>query len=254
MALVIYGQQGKNRGAGFTLIELMVAVVVVAVLAALLLSAVGGMRSRSEDVTCVSNLHQIGLAMLAYTSDHDGKLPGPLLIGQFAYNGSYPYLSSLLQDYVAVTASKTKIIRNEFRRDVFVCPANRRELGKYFGYSPLYGMNAFVRMKDEAETVAPFGYANPYNRSLFGVSGDTPPIPGHRLADIVDEKGAPAMTSTWAMMDLDQKCEFSTYQTAVKYDILPEQPVHGSHRNALFFDFHVGRLPLTRNVVVPAVR
>ncbi len=232
------------------MIELLIAMAIAGVLATLLFPVAGQMRKRADNVTCVSNLRQIGLGILNYTQDHEGRLPGPLLIGQYTYKEGYPFLSSALREYVDVSTS----FKKSFRDDVFVCPANRRSLGRYFGYSPPFGMNAFVRFRETDKTVSPFGYANSYHSALFGQSADTPPLLSHRLADIVDEQGAPAQASTWALMDIDQQCEFSTFKEAVRYDLLPTAPVHDHHRNGIFFDFHVGPVPLARNIIVPAAR
>ena len=68
----------------FTLIELLVVISIIAVLAALLLPAVGMVREGSRGARCASNLRQIGLGMIGYANDWEGKLP--------PFN-SYAYLS-----------------------------------------------------------------------------------------------------------------------------------------------------------------
>ena len=63
---------------GFTLIELLVVVGIIAILVALLLPAIFSARATSRRVTCLNNLHQIGLAINAYAERMDGKIPfGP---------------------------------------------------------------------------------------------------------------------------------------------------------------------------------
>lgn len=58
----------------FTLIELLVVVAIIAILSALLLPALRGAKESAKRSTCVSNLHQLGIALLSYAGDHDGNL------------------------------------------------------------------------------------------------------------------------------------------------------------------------------------
>lgn len=60
---------------GFTLVELLVVIVIIAVLATLSMFGFSKIRSKARGATCSSNLRQIGTAMLAYASDNSGQLP-----------------------------------------------------------------------------------------------------------------------------------------------------------------------------------
>jgi prepilin-type N-terminal cleavage/methylation domain-containing protein/prepilin-type processing-associated H-X9-DG protein len=59
----------------FTLIELLVVIAVIGILSSLLLPAVAGAKLKARQSSCMSNMRQIGLAMIMYADDHDGWLP-----------------------------------------------------------------------------------------------------------------------------------------------------------------------------------
>ncbi len=63
---------------GFTLVELLVVISIIAILAALLLPALASGHTRARRTACLSNLRQVGLAVISYASDNSGNIPyGP---------------------------------------------------------------------------------------------------------------------------------------------------------------------------------
>jgi len=65
----------RRQGAGFTLVELLVVIAVVAILAAILFPVFTQAREKARGIACLSNCRQIGIALALYTQDHDENLP-----------------------------------------------------------------------------------------------------------------------------------------------------------------------------------
>ena len=65
-------QQTKR---GFTLIELLVVIAIIAILAAILFPVFAQARAKARGIACLSNVKQIGTAMMMYVQDYDETTP-----------------------------------------------------------------------------------------------------------------------------------------------------------------------------------
>lgn len=64
-----------RRAAGFTLTELLVVILIIAVLAALLFSLVRSSREKAKAAVCAQNLKQIGIGLLSHITESNGRFP-----------------------------------------------------------------------------------------------------------------------------------------------------------------------------------
>jgi prepilin-type N-terminal cleavage/methylation domain-containing protein len=65
----------RRRQNGFTLVELLVVIGIIALLIALLLPALGRARKQAQRVACMSNLKQLATCVILYESEYKGQMP-----------------------------------------------------------------------------------------------------------------------------------------------------------------------------------
>ncbi|MBM3475892.1 MAG: DUF1559 domain-containing protein [Armatimonadetes bacterium] len=106
----------RRQPAGFTLIELLVVIAIIAILAAILFPVFARAREKARQTSCLSNLKQIGLALMMYDQDYDEALP-PAYI-DYDQSGGYSDLD------LSWRASILPYCKN---KAMFICPSARSQ-------------------------------------------------------------------------------------------------------------------------------
>jgi prepilin-type N-terminal cleavage/methylation domain-containing protein/prepilin-type processing-associated H-X9-DG protein len=119
----------RHRFCAFTLIELLVVVAIIAVLAAILLPALQQAKESSRRSVCMSNLRQLGIAMLSYADDNNGWLPTPTLPGWWdATFGATPQRWPLYADNSVFQETRLYYMLQSYiagNGQLFYCPSQR---------------------------------------------------------------------------------------------------------------------------------
>ncbi|HEY1686092.1 MAG TPA: type II secretion system protein [Tepidisphaeraceae bacterium] len=213
----------SKRKSGFTLVELLVVIGIIAVLISMLMPALSKAQAQSKQIQCASNMRSIGQAMLVYANDNNGQM--------FPYNQGANFVHNVPENPSNPNTPWPVYVLKPglWNSPLLICPADPDPGPDEHSYL----LNAHLQPNENEILSSTQGESIRYSTHLRGMSSDQIVVMGEKSDFAGNGKEV-----------LDYYMDIGDYQ-AGKVEPYRHGIQLGS--NYLFLDLHVGLLWINKN-------
>lgn len=217
----------RRRHGAFTLVELLVVIAILAILAGLLLPALGKAKTSAQKVNCISNLKQLQFCWMLYAGDYDDTMP----FNKYLSNLNNSDRNSWLVGNPQLETNTTYIRRGSLFRynssvGIYQCPADKSIVNTKLRMPRTlsYSLNLYLHGPDDP-TISPaydlklrktkLGHLiapGPAGTFVFGDQSDKSIIDG--FFRVVSFTRVSAMGNVWASVPSDRHNQSGNFSFA----------------------------------------
>lgn len=218
--IVSQSSHSSSRKAGFTVVELLVAITIVTVLATLAFAVSRRAIFGADRATCVNIMRQYGTAMTGYLGDNNNRMPHVevnLQKPNYRNEGDWHIFAKLYPYFGLERQSKVTALPENL-----VCPSFRKRFPNWNadGTGSVAGNVCFMNQDQSINGRRIYGTQRSHKDQYGPMS----------YASLVKGTDETPLSSILFLSDGHHPTE-------------QDDPVHGKMRNHLFLDFHVESLP-----------